>query len=69
MTRDLTKKQFVAQIEKRGWQFQHLGYVDCDGVSICRFNAGDRLRTQLAYLINEKIRFEERQAKRKREQV
>ena len=66
MTRDLTKKQFMKQLEKRGWKCKHSGYVETDkGLNIYRFNAGGRLRTQLSYLINETIAFEQMQAKRK----
>ena len=66
MTRDLTKNQFLKQLEKRGWKCKHFGYVETDkGLNICRFNAGDRLRSQLAYLINETAAFEQRQKARR----
>jgi len=56
MARDMTKKQFIRELEKRGWELEgFFGYVKLtDGdktVSVSRYNAGDRLRTQLAYLI------------------
>lgn len=51
-TRDMTRKQFIAALRKRGWEMLIGGYVRCDGnLNIYRFNAGDRLRDQLAYLI------------------
>ena len=68
MTRDLTKEQFIKQLDKRGWKLlPYMGYVDCGGVNISRFNAGDNRRTQLAYLIAEKERFDDRQRQRKQE--
>ena len=55
--RDLTKQQFLAALERNGFSKPgFLGYVECKlpnggTVSICRHNAGSRLRDQLAYLL------------------
>jgi hypothetical protein len=56
--RDLTKQQFLAALERNGFSKPgFLGYVECKlpnggTVSICRHNAGPRLRDQLAYLLS-----------------
>lgn len=56
MTRDLTQAQFADQLVKHGIRLHDgspFGYVSVtDTVSVCRWNAGTRLRTQLAYLLN-----------------
>lgn len=61
-TRDMSKAQFKAALDRRGFKLGIGGYVDvCHGVHVYRFNAGDKLRAQLAYLIRESKRI---QAKR-----
>lgn len=55
--RDMTKREFVAALKRRGFSFDvgpMSGYVICpSGVHVYRHNAGPRLRDQLAYLIAE----------------
>lgn len=52
--RDLTKAQFAKQLEKRGMIPELMGYINIgNGRCVYRFNGGDKLRSQLAYLIKE----------------
>ena len=54
MCRDLTKQQFDRKLQKYGMRNVLFGYVDVgNGVHVYRFNAGDKRRTQLAYLIEQ----------------
>ena len=56
MTRDLTKKQFAKKLAKYNMIPQFGGYVDIgksSGLCVYRWNGGDKLRSQLAYLIAE----------------
>lgn len=54
VSRDMSTMQFQRELAKRGWEFDFGGYVRLDnGLRVYRFNAGDRLRTQLAYMIAE----------------
>ena len=65
MIRDITDHQFKKAIERRGMKFAgFMGYVEMgiEGhrISVCRFNAGNNLRAQLAYLIKAQERWQER---------
>lgn len=61
MMRDMTKDQFARELDKRGWEPTYFGYIRCDnGVEIYRHNGGKRLRSQLAYLIAENRKANER---------
>lgn len=52
--RDLTKAQFDAACERRGFKREFMGYFNVGyGLSVYARNAGDRRREQLAYLIRE----------------
>ena len=52
MTRDLSKKQFDAACARHDFTAQFMGYYDVgNGWHVNKFNAGDRRRDQLAYLI------------------
>jgi len=66
-TRDLTKAQFLKALEKNGMKiepYSFFGYVNVgDGLSISRFNGGDRYRDQLSYLIIARRKHWERQGK------
>lgn len=53
--RDLSEEQFRYQMQKLG--FKSAGFMGywhlpepCANVSVCRFNAGERRRDQLAYM-------------------
>lgn len=71
MTRDLTKRQFLAALERNGFRNKGIwGYVEFSipaggTYSICRFNAGPRLREQLAYLLRRREEIIAREASRK----
>ena len=65
---DMSEAQFLRELDKRGWkETGFMGYVKMDdvGASVCRLNAGERLRTQLAYLIQQHRRIESDIAKRR----
>lgn len=52
--RDLTKAQFDAACERRGFKREFMGYYNVGhGLSVYARNAGDNRRAQLAYLIRE----------------
>ena len=55
MSRDITRKQFDAACARYGFIRQMgMGYYDVgNGVWVSAWNAGDRLRDRLAYLIRE----------------
>jgi len=56
-TRDLTRNQFDKQLAKYGMKHSLCGYVNLgNNASAYRFNAGDNLRTQLAYLLKQQTR-------------
>ena len=66
-TRDLTKAQFDAAIARHGFKpLGFLGYYSLpepnQRVSVSKFNAGDRRRAQLAYLLAEAERYEKEKA-------
>jgi hypothetical protein len=69
-SRDMSKAQFDKELAKRGWTREgFLGYVRMPlpgggAINISRLNAGPRLRSQLAYLIAEFERVEDREAAR-----
>ena len=52
----------MAAIDRRGFALVPGGYVDVGGVLVYRFNAGERYRAQLAYLIKRKKIHDERVA-------
>ena len=58
--KDMTKRQFRTALNRRGFgSFEFFGYVRCpSGVHVCRFNAGDNRREQLAYLIKQNAKWE-----------
>ena len=57
MTRDLTKAQFDAACERRGFKREFMGYYNVgNGVTVYARNAGERRRHQLVYLIREAAR-------------
>jgi hypothetical protein len=63
MARDMTKAQFEAACKRRGFGAEgFLGYylLPC-GVGVSVLNAGPTYRAQLAYLIAEQAKHEERQ--------
>ena len=62
MTRDMTQKQFETALKKNGISPRgFLGYhTVCKGVSVCALNAGSRRRDQLAYLLREQQRIEDK---------
>lgn len=52
MTRDMTQKQFDAACARYGFKRTFLGYYAVTpNLHVYKFNAGDRRRDQLAYLI------------------
>ena len=64
MTRDLSQKQLDARLAKYGItrnEFSLMGYYEVPtnqgNVSISAWNAGDRHRNQLAYLLNEQAKW------------
>lgn len=51
MSRDMSERQFQAQLERNEMRPALMGYVKItDSTSVYRYNAGDRRRDQLAYL-------------------
>lgn len=53
-TRDLTKAQFEAALQRRGFKREFMGYVNVGhGLAVHPRNAGENRRAQLAYLIRE----------------
>lgn len=57
-TRDFSKAQFDAAAEKYGFKpTGFMGYYNLpepfSNTSVCKFNGGDRRRSQLAYLLAE----------------
>lgn len=62
-TRDMTKAQFLAALQRHGMRWEgFMGYVNLGvpGRSICSsvYNAGMNRRAQLAYLLRERERYE-----------
>lgn len=59
--RDLTRKQFADALTRHGMKLAgFLGYVELGidpEVSVSRFNAGNNLRAQLAYLLAMKRKY------------
>ena len=54
MSRDLSESEFWTRCRKNGMRPALMGYVNVTrNVSVCRYNAGDRRRDQLAYLLKE----------------
>lgn len=54
MPKDLTEKQFKAKLSQYGFNLKPFGYCDIgNNVEVYRFDGGERLRSQLAYLIKE----------------
>lgn len=53
--RDISEAQFRKAAEKEGFKPEGFGYWQLaaphEKVSVCRFNGGERRRSQLAYLI------------------
>ena len=66
--RDMTRKQFEAACERRGFKPEgFMGYYFTpSGFSISALNAGPNKRAQLAYLIKENEREEKRKKESKR---
>lgn len=64
MKRDLSEQQFLDAAKKRGFAPSAMGYwrlaPPCGNTSVYRFNAGDRRRDQLAYLVREQQKAEAR---------
>ena len=62
--RDMSERQFRDAAAKSGFTPDTLGYWRLapphNNVSVYRFNAGDRRRSQLAYLLAEQKKAEER---------
>lgn len=62
--RDMTLKQFRAALDRHGFRLVgFMGYVDIGGgVSVCYLNAGNNHRAQLAYLLQQKERIDQKAA-------
>jgi len=61
-TRDLTESQFLKRLEQNRFEikpYSMFGYVHDKetNINFSRFNAGDRRRDQLAYLLAERKRW------------
>lgn len=63
-TRDMTRAQFLAALERHGMRPEgFLGYVDLGIpghlIAVSRFNAGKNRRAQLAYLLRSREKYEQ----------
>ena len=64
--RDMSQKEFNAACERRGFRRVYFGYYSLGHIpgygelEVYAANAGDRRRDQLAYLIAERKRYEEK---------
>jgi len=63
MTRDLTQAQFIAACRRYGFEPQLFGYYKLGETPVCVHapNAGPRRRDQLAYLLAEYEKAQERE--------
>lgn len=63
--RDISEDQFRRAIVRNGMQFGPFGYIEIDGgaLAVNRMNGGFRRRTQLAYILREKDKYEHRKEK------
>lgn len=63
----MTQKQFMAALEKHGMVYTGIGYVRVTRtLHVYPGNAGERLRSQLAYLLRERDRDEAKDAARRK---
>lgn len=63
--RDMTPRQFMAALERHDMKpAGFMGYIEIGienhRISVCKFNAGNNRRAQLAYLLKSKAEWESR---------
>lgn len=57
MTRDMSEREFLVRLESNGMRPALMGYVRVtESTSVYRYNAGERRRDQLAYLMQEQAK-------------
>lgn len=64
-SRDMSERQFLAALKKRGMRPALMGYVRVtESTAVYRYNAGERRRDQLAYLIEQQEKARRRHGRR-----